>query len=123
YRLDADESGRLMTLLELLVEDPLAPTAIRDPHKAADEHLADALVGVELDPLRHAGALADIGSGAGIPGLPLAIAFPRARVSLIESSRRKCEFIRRAVGACDIGNAEIVNSRAEEWEPGFGTFD
>src|SRR5437588_213070 len=47
YRLDADESGRLMTLLELLVEDPLAPTAIRDPHKAADEHLADALVGVE----------------------------------------------------------------------------
>ena len=69
-------SARLLAFHRLLVEDPLAPTAVRDPLKAIDDHLADSLVGLELEPIRSAVDLADLGSGAGVPGLALAIALP-----------------------------------------------
>lgn len=61
-----------------------------------------------------ASSIADIGSGAGFPGLPLAIALPGATVHLIESARRKTDLIARLVRAAEISNAEPVNARAEE---------
>jgi 16S rRNA (guanine527-N7)-methyltransferase len=91
-----------------------------DPARAWKVHVADSLSGLELPELERAEALADIGSGAGFPGIVLAAAKPRARVDLIESAGRKCEFMRRALVAAGIGNARVVCERAEDWAEGEG---
>ena len=120
----ADEAlAQLRQLQRVLVEDPLAPTAVRDPEKVVDDHLADALVALELDVVRRARAVADLGSGAGVPGLPLAIALSSAEVALVESAARKCEFLERAVAACGVANVRVVHARAEAWPEGLGTRD
>ena len=123
YGLQPDMGDQLRRLLAALVEDPLAPTTVTDPAKAADDHLADSLVALELPEVRSATAIADLGAGPGFPGLPLAIALPGAGVTLLESSTRKCEFIQRTAVACGVGNAEVVNARAEDWPAGLGRFD
>jgi 16S rRNA (guanine527-N7)-methyltransferase len=114
YDLPASALHQLEALLALLTEDPLAPTTIDAAH-AVDDHLADSIVALELEQVRAATTIADLGSGAGLPGLPLAIALPHATVSLIESSSRKGEFLARAVRACDLANVEVVHARIEEW--------
>jgi 16S rRNA (guanine527-N7)-methyltransferase len=123
YALPDDAVGRLLAFHRLLVEDPLAPTAVRDPMKAIDDHLADSLVGLELEPIRLAGSLADLGSGAGVPGLALAIALPETRVSLVESASRRSAFLERAVVATETTNAAVVNTRVETWPEGLAAFD
>ncbi len=123
YALADDAVGRLLAFHRLLVEDPLAPTAVRDPMKAIDDHLADSLVGLELEPIRSAGSLADLGSGAGVPGLALAIALPGTRVSLVESASRRSTFLERAVVATETTNAAVVNTRVETWPEGLAAFD
>lgn len=115
YGLPAEAIERLHRLLRILTEDPLAPTAVHDPIKAIDDHLADSLVALEVAQIRAAGTVADLGSGAGVPGLPLAIALPGTGFSLVESSARKCEFIRRTADACELRNVEVVSSRIEQW--------
>lgn len=111
---------RLERVLELLASDPAAPSSIIDPARAWKVHVADSLSGLELPELERARAIADIGSGAGFPGLALAAAKPHARVDLIESVERKCKFMRRALTAADIGNARVVCERAEDWAAGQG---
>jgi 16S rRNA (guanine527-N7)-methyltransferase len=123
YGLAGTAASALLTLLELLASDPLAPTAIRDPQTIVDDHLADSLVALELPYTREAAAIADLGSGAGLPGLPLAIARPDAELTLLEANARKCAFIGRAAHACGIANATVVNARAEAWPDGIGRFD
>jgi 16S rRNA (guanine527-N7)-methyltransferase len=123
YRLDSDAGARLTTLLELVASDPHAPTTVRDARGILQDHIADSLVALELDAVRSAAKIADLGSGAGFPGLPLAIARPDARVTLVESNARKCEFIERAAAACGLANAAVVNARAEEWRDGIGSAD
>jgi 16S rRNA (guanine527-N7)-methyltransferase len=123
YELPDDAVARLHELHRLLSGDPLAPTAVRDPRQVIDDHLADSLVALELEPVRAAHALADLGSGAGLPGLPLAIALPGASVALVESAARKCAFLERAVVACDARNARVVHARAETWPAGLAAFD
>ena len=73
---------------------------------------------LDLPEVRAATAIADLGAGAGFPGLPLAIALPAARVSCVESVGRKCAFISRAAEACGATNATAVHARAEEWTAG-----
>ncbi len=116
-------SDRLLSLLSSLTTDPLAPTSVRAPLTALRDHLADSLVALKLPEVRGAGSIADIGSGAGLPGLPLAIALPAATVSLVESNARKCSFIERATAACGLTNTSIVRARAETWPEGLGRFD
>ena len=123
YGLPAEAVDRLQALHRVLVEDPLAPTAVRDPAKAVDDHVADSLVALELEPVRAARNLADLGSGAGLPGLPLAIALPNASVALVESASRRCAFLARAVTATRTANARVVNTRAESWPEGLAAFD
>jgi 16S rRNA (guanine527-N7)-methyltransferase len=114
-----DRAGRqLGALVELLAGDPAAATAVRDRKRVVDEHIADSLAGLELAEVRAATSIADLGSGAGVPGVPLAIVLPAARVALLESNGRKCGFIARAVSVCEIGNAQVVNARAESWTEG-----
>jgi 16S rRNA (guanine527-N7)-methyltransferase len=123
YSLGKGASRRLIALLEVLAADPLAPTAVRDRDRAADDHLADSLVALELEQVRSAASVADLGSGAGFPGLPLAIAMPRTEFALVESNARKCAFIERAVEASQVGNASVVNARAEAWPAGIDRFE
>jgi 16S rRNA (guanine527-N7)-methyltransferase len=123
YELPDAAEVRLSVLMELLTTDPHAPTALRDSRRVFDDHLADSLVALELDEVRAAASIADIGAGAGLPGVPLAIALPGAEVTLIESNGRKCEFISRAIDACELDNARVACERAEAWPDGRARFD
>jgi 16S rRNA (guanine527-N7)-methyltransferase len=123
YGMPHGSAAQFVPLLELVVSDPLAPTTVRDPGKVLDDHLADSLVALELEPVRHASVVSDLGSGAGFPGLPLAIALPAAQVSLLESNGRKCAFLERAAAACEVANVRVLNTRAESWAEGIGTSD
>jgi len=108
-----DGLGRL---LELIRDDDGAPTTVRDPASAVDVHVADSLVALEIDVVRSASTIADLGSGAGFPGLALACARLDADVALVESVGRKCMFLERAVAAAGAANVEIACTRAEEWD-------
>jgi 16S rRNA (guanine527-N7)-methyltransferase len=105
----------LRAVLDLLAADRAAPSAVTDPARAWRVHVADSLTGLEVDELRTAGRIADVGSGAGFPGLVLAVALPAADVDLIESNNRKCEFMRRAIRTAGVDNADVICERAETW--------
>lgn len=123
FELAPEAVPALDRLLELVASDPTAPTRLTDPGTAVDLHVADALVALECDAVRAARRIADIGSGAGFPGLVLAAALPAARVSLVESSARKCSFLERAAAEMGLENVEAVASRAESWADGIGACD
>jgi len=99
--------------LELLREERASVSSVTDSDRAWKVHVADSLTGLEVESLNSASRIADIGSGAGFPGLVLAVALPGSRVDLIESVGRKCEFIQRAIDAAGIGNARVLNERSE----------
>jgi 16S rRNA (guanine527-N7)-methyltransferase len=110
---------QLDVVLGGLAEDEHAPTTVREARPAIDVHLADSLAALELGAVRAAGAIADLGAGAGFPGLVLAVAVPGAEVNLVESQARKCAFIERLCAAAEIENARAVWTRAEEWGEGL----
>ena len=103
-----------------LLDDPRAPIAPSTVARAEEVHLADSLSGLEFEPLRSAGRIADLGSGAGLPGLPLAAALPGAQVDLIESNERKCAFLAEAIARMGLANAAVVCERSEQWAGGEG---
>jgi 16S rRNA (guanine527-N7)-methyltransferase len=112
------------TLLALWEQDDLASTTVTDPAWAVDQHLADAWVALDLDVVRNARRAADLGTGAGIPALPLAVALPELQMALVESVGRRTVFLERAIEACDIGRrCEVVVARAEGWPDGIGQHD
>jgi 16S rRNA (guanine527-N7)-methyltransferase len=123
YELPGGADARLATLLELVADEPAAITSVRDPEAGVDVHVADSLAALAVPGVRRARRVADLGSGGGFPGLVLAIALPDARVALVESVRRKCDFLARAAGALGLGNVEVVCARAEEWREGLGAND
>ncbi len=104
----------LQKVLDLLAEERASVSSITD-ERAWKVHIADSLTGLEIPELRETKRIADIGSGAGFPGLALAAALPQAQVDLIESVGRKCAFIQRAIDASGIANARVVNARSEDW--------
>jgi len=105
----------LERVLALLRSERTSVSSVTEPERAWKVHVADSLSGLAVGELSDATAIADVGSGAGFPGLVLAAALPAARVDLIESVARKCEFIRRAAAEGGIGNARVINERAETW--------
>ncbi len=110
----------LAKVVELLETVPDAPSAVRDRDEAWRVHVADSLTGLEFSELAEARRIADVGSGAGFPGLVLAVALPEAEVDLIESVRRKCEFIAAALAAASIERGRVVCERSETWARGEG---
>ncbi len=114
------DGGRaaMRSVLALLAEDRGVPSSVTDPQRAWRVHVADSLTGLEVEALRAAGTIADLGAGAGFPGLALAAALPAADVRLIESIGRKCEFMRRAIERSGIANAQVICARAETWAEG-----
>jgi 16S rRNA (guanine527-N7)-methyltransferase len=123
YGLPGAALRQLETLVECVATDRSPPTTVTDRAGILRDHLADSLVALELPVVRRATAIADLGAGAGFPGLPLAIGLPLAHVSLVESNGRKCAFIGRAIKTMGIENAEAVHARAESWEAGRETCD
>jgi 16S rRNA (guanine527-N7)-methyltransferase len=106
---------KLALLLAALAAEPAPPTSVTDPSEAIDVHIADGLSGLEAPPLLAAPRIADLGAGAGFPGLVLAAVLPNAHIDLIESTARKCEVIARLATAAGITNATAIPARAEEW--------
>jgi len=118
--LDEAQRVAITRVLELLEKERASVSSVTEPKRAWRVHVEDSLTGLEFAALRNAPTIADIGSGAGFPGLVLAVALPTARVDLVESVGRKCEFIQRAIEAAEIGNARVVNARSEELAGGEG---
>jgi 16S rRNA (guanine527-N7)-methyltransferase len=116
HRLPAPAAPRLWSLLELLARDEHAPSAVREPERGVEVHIADSLSALDLPVVRAAKSIADLGSGAGFPGIPLAIAVASADVTLVESARRKCDYLARALREVHADNAQVVCARAEEWQ-------
>jgi len=117
--LDPTAREALARVLELLAAERASVSSVVD-ERAWRVHVADSLTGLEVPELREAARIADVGAGAGFPGLALAIALPGSRVDLIESVGRKCEFMRRAIAAAAIANATVLDLRSEEWAAGEG---
>ena len=123
YGLPALAAERFTLLLDLVAAEPAAITSVRDPEQGVDVHVADSLVALEVEAVRTAVRIADLGAGGGFPGLALAVALAGAHVTLVESVERKCAFLRRAAGALGLSNVEVVTARAEAWPEGLEAHD
>ena len=117
--LDPTARRALEKVLELLAQERASVSSVVD-RRAWRVHVLDSLTGLEVPELRDAGRIADVGAGAGFPGLALAVALPAARIDLIESVGRKCEFMRRAATEAGIGNATVLDMRSEDWAAAAG---
>jgi 16S rRNA (guanine527-N7)-methyltransferase len=102
-------------LVEALA-DPAAPTSVHGRKRAREVHIADSLSALEVPGVREAGRIADLGAGAGLPGLVLAIALPDAEVTLVESVGKKCAWMQRTAEALGLANVRIACARVEELE-------
>ncbi|HUH91429.1 MAG TPA: 16S rRNA (guanine(527)-N(7))-methyltransferase RsmG [Lysobacter sp.] len=115
--LDRAIAGPLSDYLELLLRWNRAYnlTAVRDPLDMVDKHLLDSLaMHPYVDDIAAAGgALADLGTGAGLPGIPLAIAKPGLRVTLVESNGKKVRFMREVVRKLGLQDVQVAESRIE----------
>lgn len=121
---DAELRRRLTPVLALLASDPASLSSVRTTD-AWRVHVEDSLSGLEL--VGTPDRLADVGAGAGFPGLVLAASLPATQVDLIESTSRKAAFIERAIVAAGLENATAVAARSEEWAAadaeGAGAYD
>ncbi|MCE5234166.1 MAG: 16S rRNA (guanine(527)-N(7))-methyltransferase RsmG [Mizugakiibacter sp.] len=117
--LPADAVARLLAYLALLERWNAAYnlTAVREPGAMVTRHLLDSLA---VAPYVQGDTLADLGSGPGLPGIPLAIAAPQRRVTLIDANGKKARFLRAAVRELKLDNASVVERRVEDVE---GSFD
>jgi 16S rRNA (guanine527-N7)-methyltransferase len=124
YGLPPGAADRLALLLELVAGEHASITSVTDPAAGVDVHVADSLAGLEVDPVRAARRLADLGAGGGFPGLVLAVALPTTRVALVESVARKNAFLRRAARSLEVHErVEVVHDRAESWLAGRDAHD
>ena len=111
--------GQVEALLTLVAEladwnTRVNLTAITDPAEVVDKHLLDSLA---VLPHMRGLKVADIGTGAGFPGLPLAVADLDRRYTLVESTGKKVAFVRHAVAKMKLPNVEVVQARSESYKP------
>ena len=104
-------AAALVALLDRIALEPQNLTAIAGLEEGIDRHLADSLAGLVLPEVADAGAAVDVGSGAGFPGIALALARPEMSVTLVESQGRKADWLRRA--SAGIPNLRVVADRSE----------
>jgi 16S rRNA (guanine527-N7)-methyltransferase len=114
--LDARQAERLLALIELVAEwnTRVNLTAITAPDAMLKKHLLDSLT---IVPHLSGDEIIDVGTGAGFPGLPLAIAEPRRRFTLIDSTQKKIRFVTHAVSVLGLHNVTAVHIRAEDYRP------
>ena len=114
--LDEPRAQRLLRLLDELVKWNAAYnlTAITDPERMVTHHLLDSL---SVQSALHGSTIADVGTGAGFPGLPLALVNPQRRFTLIDSNNKKVRFVSHAAHLLGLANVTAVHSRSESFKP------
>ena len=118
--LPAGAQAKLLAYLDLLAKwnRTYNLTAVRDPGEMVSRHLLDSLA---VLPYMHGKSLADLGSGAGLPGIPLAIARPDVAVTLVESNGKKTRFLREAVRSLPLSNVTVDQARVQDATGAFDT--
>jgi 16S rRNA (guanine527-N7)-methyltransferase len=108
--------GRLLDYVALLIKwnRVYNLTSVRKPEEIVVRHLLDSLA---VAPHLRGERVLDVGTGAGLPGIPLAIALPDIRFVLLDSNGKKTRFVRQAVAELDLANVEVTQARVEEYRP------
>jgi 16S rRNA (guanine527-N7)-methyltransferase len=113
--LDGGQLDRLLRYARLLASYEKANViGTRDLDRILLDHVLDSLSCFLHEPLWDAGRLADVGSGGGLPGIPIGIVRQDLRTTLIESTRKKADFLRHAAELLDLGGLDVVNARVED---------
>lgn len=114
--LDAQAQKRLLAYLALLAKwnKVYNLTAVRETQKMLTQHVLDSLA---VLPFIEGSTLLDVGSGAGLPGIPLALARPDLQVTLLDSNHKKTTFLRQACIELGLSNVSVVCERVEAWQP------
>ncbi len=125
--LTPEQVRAMARFLDMLYESNARFNLTRVPRSSADElHIADSLAPLGALRLRPAGRALDIGTGAGLPCIPLAIALPGWHFTALDGTRKKVEFVRAVAEALGLDNVAAVHGRAEEYIRGSacaGSFD
>jgi 16S rRNA (guanine527-N7)-methyltransferase len=114
--LTPDQLDQLERYLALVLDENRTTnlTAVREPEAAWRRLIIDSLTVLPgLDELESGSRVIDVGSGAGLPGMPVAIARPNLKVTMLESTGKKADFIRRAIQTLGLTNANVLQDRAE----------
>jgi 16S rRNA (guanine527-N7)-methyltransferase len=116
YSLSTDKEKRLLQYLELLIQwnKVFNLTSIRDPQKMIILHLLDSLA---IHPYLHGNRIIDVGTGGGLPGIPLAILHPEKSFVLLDSNSKKTRFLVQVIHELQLTNVEITHSRCEDLHP------
>jgi 16S rRNA (guanine527-N7)-methyltransferase len=97
-------------------------TSLEDDAQIVAQHFGESMFGSSLVPMER-GRLADVGSGAGFPGVPLKIAFPELRLTLLEPNAKKCAFLREVQLVLGLSGVEVIRSRYEDFDVPPNSFD
>ena len=113
--LDDKQQNTLIKYIELLNKwnKTYNLTAVRKPEQMVTRHLLDSLT---ICPYLRGKHILDVGTGAGLPGIPLAIVFPEKQFTLLDSNNKKTRFVVQAVSELELPNVDVVQSRVEEYE-------
>lgn len=114
---EADDIQRLERFLSLLLDTnrTMNLTSIRDPHEAWMRHILDAMTLLPmLAELPEGARVIDVGSGGGLPGIPLACVLPSLRFTLLEATGKKADFLERAIETLGLSNCDVLRARAEQ---------
>ncbi len=116
YAVDTEKTKKYVSYIDLLTRWNKAfnLTSIRDPLDMMTLHIADSL---SIHPYLHGDHIADIGTGAGLPGIPLAIFYPHMQFTLLDSNHKKTRFVTQAVHELKLPNVAVIHARTEEYRP------
>lgn len=111
---DAQQQTRLLDFLVLITKwnRVYNLTAVRDPREMLRRHIFDSLA---VQPYLPRGTVLDIGTGAGLPGIPLAIINPETRFTLLDAAAKRIRFVNQAIGELSLDNVKAVQARVEDY--------
>lgn len=116
-KISDEQKAQFVAYLNLIFEKNkvMNLTSITDMEEAIDKHLFDCLLPLKILP-QGVKEILDVGSGAGFPGIVWAIAMPNAKLTLIDATKKKCDFLNEVVTALNLKNVRILNLRAEDYK-------